>query len=201
MNCPRRWLSSGRTSRHDPAMRDDVANGCVEEVPGRRCRPDRRLSRRSARNARRATNARYLMIERFFDESGGMLQRCTRRSSRVNRAGSRCASASAVSSTSSCRQRPPRRCVTLSLGSGSIPSCSEDVPLFHPASVRDIHHPGAAGCAGAVDALAVESHACRPTRDRKGSLAAAAHAVEDLLAAVFPMRRHVSRTSPGTASS
>jgi ATP-dependent Lhr-like helicase len=81
-----------------------------------------------------------LVLERFFDESGGMqLVLHAPFGSRINRAWAlACESASAASSISNCRPRQPRTRCFLSLGEQHSFPLADVFRYLHPASVRDI---------------------------------------------------------------
>ena len=79
MNCPRRWLSSGRTSRHASAM---ATASRMAGIGARRAAAGAAQIVAYLGEALRMLGALptldTLMIERFFDESGGMQLRAAR---------------------------------------------------------------------------------------------------------------------------
>ena len=99
----------------------------------RRGRDDRRLPGRGPRRARASCPpSRHLVLERFFDDTGGMqlvLHSPVRRRASTAASGSRCARSSAARSTSSCRPPPPTtRSCCRSGRTHSFPL--EEVPRF-----------------------------------------------------------------------
>ena len=182
MNCPRRWLSSGRTSSRASAIGTRALEWLVSElgVPAAGAAQIVDYLGEALRMLGALPTLDTLLIERFFDESGGMqLVLHAPFGSRVNRAWG------LALRKRFCRQfnfelqaAATEDALLLSLGPQHSFPLEDVFRYLHPASVRDILHPGAAGCAGLPDALAVESHALagRPAEPRRQEGAAAAAA-------------------------
>ena len=121
------------------------------------------------------------MFERFFDEAGGMqLVIHSPFGSRLNRAwGSRCASASAASSTSSCR-RPRPRTTSCSRSPTAHSFELDDVSRYlHSATCATVLIQALLDCADVHDALALGrrrvARAAALPRRQEGAAAARAH--------------------------
>ena len=145
---------------------------------------------------------RTIVLERFFDESGGMqLVIHAPFGSRSTGPGAwRCASASAGSSTSSCRPRPPRTALLLSLGPQHSFPLADVFRYLSPASVRDMLVQALLD-APVRDPLAVErDELAGGARSRGGGgsrRSCSGCGPDDLLAAAFPDAAACLENIPG----